>query len=160
VVIGAALLDYALTPQPSQIEAVRLTPDRLSVLNASPVTIVVQNRSGVALQVRLRDSRPEKFTTTSEELSGTVPARGEARWEYTVVPGTRGLFTWGPIHLRYRSLLGLWEKGRAMPASGSTRVYPNVEALQRYHLLARANRLDSLGIRKVRQRGGFWEFES
>jgi uncharacterized protein (DUF58 family) len=160
LVIGAALLDYLLTPGPAQIEAERLTPDRVSVLNASPVTLVVRNRSGVALQVRLPDSRPEKFTTSTEELSGTVPARGEVRWEYTVVPGTRGLFMWGPIHLRYRSLLGLWEKGRAMPPGGSTRVYPNVEALQRYHLLARANRLDSLGIRKVRQRGGFWEFES
>src|SRR5262249_38312765 len=53
---GAALLDYLLTPRPSQIEAVRLTPDRLSVLSASPVTLVVRNRSGVALQVRLRDS--------------------------------------------------------------------------------------------------------
>jgi len=47
-----------------------------------------------------------------------------------------------------------------VPAPGETRVYPDVAALQRYHLLARANRLESLGIRKVRQQGSAWEFES
>src|SRR5262249_46723014 len=39
-------------------------------------------------------------------------------------------------------------------------VYPNLAALQRYHLLARTNRLGTMGIRKVRLRGGAWEFES
>src|SRR5262249_26469609 len=45
-------------------------------------------------------------------------------------------------------------------ASARSKVYPSVAGLERYHLLARTNRLDALGIRKVRQRGGAWEFES
>ena len=89
-----------------------------------------------------------------------MAAGGEARWEYRVRPRTRGAFAWGPIHLRYRSPLGLWEGQKTVPAAGQAHVYPNLVALHHYHLLARANRLESLGIRKVRARGSNWEFES
>jgi uncharacterized protein (DUF58 family) len=160
VLAGAALLDLLLTPRPAALDATRITPDRLYALDEGVVTVLVRNRSGAALSVRLRDSRPETFPASTEELAGRVPARGEVRWEYGVRPSTRGLFRWGPIHLRYRSLLGLWEKGHSVAAAAETRVYPNLRALERYHLLARANRLDTLGIRRVRLRGGAWEFES
>jgi uncharacterized protein (DUF58 family) len=89
-----------------------------------------------------------------------VPALGEARFEYGIRPLTRGAFQWGKLHLRYRSLLGLWERQKDIPTDSRTRVYPNLTLLQRYHLLARANRLQILGIRKQRLRGGAWEFES
>jgi uncharacterized protein (DUF58 family) len=157
---GIALLDVWLTPGPHLLEAQRLTPERLYVLSPQTVTVLVRNRAGVTLQVRLRDSRPESFTSWTEELSGPVPAHGEARWAYEVRPRTRGLCTWGPLHLRYLSLLGLWEKNRVLRPTGQTRVYPDLAALQRYHLLARANQLETIGVRKVRLRGGAWEFES
>jgi uncharacterized protein (DUF58 family) len=160
VLAGAAALDLALTPSPRLLEALRLTPDRLYALDEQEVALLVRNRSAFALRARLRDGTPGTFDTATEELRGLVPNRGEVRWAYRVRPRTRGLFAWGPIHLRYRSLLGLWEKGRIFPATGETRVYPNLAALARYHLLARADRLAALGIRKVRQRGSAWEFES
>jgi uncharacterized protein (DUF58 family) len=110
--------------------------------------------------VRIRDSVPESFDSGAEELAGTVPAGGKLHLEYTVTSRTRGAFTWGPIQLRYRSLLGLWEGSKEIQAAGCSRVYPSLALLHRYHLLARANRLEELGIRKVRTRGGAWEFES
>src|SRR5207249_254991 len=61
---------------------------------------------------------------------------------------------------RYGSVLGFWEFRKIVPADAVTRVYPNLVALNRYLLLARANRLEALGVRKVRLRGGNWEFES
>jgi uncharacterized protein (DUF58 family) len=94
------------------------------------------------------------------ELSGTVPAGGEVRWEYPISPRARGRYAWGPIFLRYRTVLGLWERAREEPAAGETRVYPNLAALERYHLLARSDRLAAMGIRRVRHRGGASEFES
>lgn len=157
---GATLLDWLLTPGPAVLEASRLVPDRLSVLEPYPVTLLVRNRSGYRLRVRLRDSPPETFAATGEDLIGVIPARSEDRWSYEVRPRARGRFTWGDAHLRYRSVLGLWDRQKRVPAPAEARVYPSVAALSRYHLLARANRLDTLGIRKVRARGAAWEFES
>src|SRR6266849_3278156 len=80
VLAAAALLDWLITPGARAVDAERLTPDRLSVLCPYSVTLVIRNRSAVPLRVRLRDSPPETFATATEELSGTIPASGEARW--------------------------------------------------------------------------------
>ena len=157
---GAAVLDWLMTPGSAALDAERLPPDRVSVLLKHPVVLLIRNRSRLTLRVRARDSTPETFQTETEELSGTVPGSGQARWQYEVKPLTRGNFGWGAIHLRYRSLLGLWDMQKEVPAPGHSRVYPNLTLLQHYHLLARANRLETLGIRKVRTRGSAWEFES
>ncbi|MCI0460360.1 MAG: DUF58 domain-containing protein [Gemmataceae bacterium] len=160
VLVSAALIDWWLTPGTAAVEVLRLAPDRLSVLREHAITIQVRNRARVALSVRLRDTWPVSFQGVPEELSGTVPAQGEVRWEYQVTPRARGQFSWGSISLRYRSLLGLWERQKVVVVPAEVRVYPNLPSLSRYHLLARADPLQTLGIRKVRMRGGAWEFES
>jgi uncharacterized protein (DUF58 family) len=157
---GAALLDWLLTPGPAVLDVRRQAPERLSVLSDQAVQLVVRNRFPVGLRVRLRDGVPSSLRAAVPEIGGLVPAKGEARLEYRVKPLTRGRFRWGPIHLRYDSLLGLWERDRVIEAGGDVHVYPGLADLHRYHLLARANRLETLGIRKVRLRGGAWEFES
>ncbi len=101
----------------------------------------------------MRDSIPASFRVEQEELSGTVAPRGEASWTYNVQPRIRGRVEWGPIHVGYRSVLGLWERRKVIPAPGQSHVYPNLEDLHRFHILARANRLDLLGLRPVRVRG-------
>jgi uncharacterized protein (DUF58 family) len=159
LVLLAALLDWLVTPGPRALDVERLTPNRLSVLAPYAVGLRLRNRSRFPLWVRVRDGLPPDFQADRAELSGSV-SQGETHWEYSIQPRARGAFAWGPIHLRYRSLLGLWEIARTVPAPGQSRVYPSLALLQRYHLLARANRLEVLGIRKVRLRGGAWEFES
>lgn len=159
-VLLAAAVDLAVTPRPSALRASRLAPDRMSVLGERPVALRVENRSRAGLWVRVRDDVPEVFGTGEVERAGRVAAGGETRWEYAVTPRARGRFEWGPIFLRYRSVLGFWECGKAEPAAAAVRVYPDLSLLERYHLLARSDRLAALGIRRVRFRGGSTEFES
>jgi uncharacterized protein (DUF58 family) len=159
VLLFAALLDLLVTPRPGVLRAVRIAPPRMSVLAEHRVSVRVENRSRVRLRVRVRDTVPAVFGNGAEQ-SGSVEPLGESRWEYTVTPRARGRFEWGPIFLRYRSLLGFWERTRREDAAGDVRVYPNLHLLERYHLLARSDRLAALGIRRVRHRGGSTEFES
>src|SRR5262249_28666717 len=160
VLATAALLDLVLTPRPRDLEARRIVPNPMSVHNEHPVGVSLRNRARVPLQVRLRDSVPEGMGAAGEELAGTVPAGAEVSWEYKVRPVRRGLFSWGSIQLRYRTLLGLWEIRKTIDAAEEGRVFPNLTSLYRYALLARTNRLETIGVRRVRLRGGAWEFES
>jgi uncharacterized protein (DUF58 family) len=155
-----AAVDLAVTPRASAVRAVRLAPERMSVLRDERVVVRVENASGARLRVRVREALPAGLGGADADLGGPVEPGGEARWEYAITPRARGRFEWGPIHLRYRSLLGFWELGKQGPAAGAARVYPNLDLLDQYHLLARSNRLAALGIRRVRLRGGSTEFES
>jgi uncharacterized protein (DUF58 family) len=155
-----AVIDLLVTPSSSVLQAMRLAPERLSVLNQHRIAIRVRNASRVRLRVRVRDGVPPELSQLDIERSGLVPAQGEVEWDYTVQPRSRGQFAWGPIFLRYRSLLGLWDRGKTVPPVGAARVYPNLTLLERFNLLARSNRLASMGIRRLRFRGVSTEFES
>jgi uncharacterized protein (DUF58 family) len=156
----AALLDWLVTPGPDAVEVARLVPERMSVLGDHVVTLQVRNRGRLPLFVRVRDTPPRVFRADQDERSGTVPGQGESRWEYHIRPLTRGRFSWGRLHVRYRSRFGLWERQKVIRQDAEAHVYPSLSDLDRYHLLARADRLDVLGIRRLRLRGGAWEFES
>lgn len=160
LIMLAALVDWLITPGPAVLDFERLAATRLAVLAEHPVTLRLANRSGVPLQVRIRDGIPPPLRVDTTELSGTVPPEGDARWTYTIRPVARGRFVWEETVVRYRSLLGFWERQRTFPASGEGRVYPNLTELHRFHLLAKADHLHSMGVRPVLARGGAWEFES
>jgi uncharacterized protein (DUF58 family) len=158
--IAFAVFDGLLMPRPKALDVLRLAPERLSVLSEEPVTLLIRNSSRLPLYVRLRDGIPDTFRADREEISGTVPAEDETYQEYRVVPAKRGRFVWRPLFLRYRSPFGLWQRQKRIEMATEVRVYPSLASLYRYHLLARTNRLETLGIRRVRQRGSAWEFES
>lgn len=159
-VLLLAAVDLAVTPRPAAVRAARLAPDRMSVGHPGRVGVRVTNDSRAWLRVRVREAVPLGLGGGDVDLGGSVAPDGEARWEYVVTPPARGRFEWGPIDLRYRSLLGLWEIGKREPAASAARVYPSLDLLEKYHLLARSNRLAALGIRRMRLRGGSTEFES
>jgi len=161
LVVGLfAAIDLAMSARPSAIEAQRVAPERLSVLSSAKVLVRVRNRSRVPLRIRMRDGVPLELSRNEIECSALVPSGGEVEWEYSVLPETRGRFLWGPIFIRYRSLLGLWERNKVEPAAGEVRVYPSLKLLERYQLLARTDRLAMLGVRRLRIRGVSTEFES
>ena len=111
VVLLAAGIDLAITPRPSALKVVRRAPERLSVMSEQSIVLLVRNTSPMRLSVRVRDGVPTALGQSDIECGGLVPASGETQWEYTVKPRSRGRFAWGPISIRYRSLLGLWAPG-------------------------------------------------
>jgi len=160
VLAGAALLDFLFTPGPRVLRVERRAPERLGLLTRQRIVIQITNQGPLALRLRLRDTAPPELQTPEgADWSGEVPAEGEVEASYMVRAAVRGQHTWGPLHVRYRSLWGLWERGLVVPGGQSVRVYPGLADIERYHLLARANRLEQLGVRKVKARGQA-EFES
>ena len=91
-VLLAAAADLAVTPRPSALRAARLAPDRMMMPNEQRVAVRVENASRVRLWVRVRDTVPATFGLEDADLSGVVPAGGQARFEYVVTPKARGRF--------------------------------------------------------------------
>jgi uncharacterized protein (DUF58 family) len=153
-----ALVDWALTPAPTQLGAEREAPERLSVLSPHRIPVRVLNSSAITLTVTVRDEAPPSFRPTPEKLTASAPARGEVRLVYEVRPTARGRFEWGSLRLRYRSLLGLGERVSRVLGEKPVQVYPSVGSLEKYELLARTDELP--GGHALRVKGVDWEFEA
>ena len=72
----------------------------------------------------------------------------------------RGRYSFGALHVRGRSLLGLSYWQRSFPAAQEVAVYPNLLEISRYQYLARTDRLRQAGFRVVHRLGEGTEFES
>ncbi len=160
VILAVALLDLWLAAKPGTISASRRAPSRWFVLKTETVTVRVVNSSRQALTVHLIDDSPARVRDAAPTLAVRVGPSGENEATYQLTPLSRGRQTFGALHLRYASPLGLWDIGRTVPAAANMDVYPNLALLDHYRLLAIADRTETTDARTIRRLGASAEFES
>lgn len=159
LILVVALLDRVLSPSPRRLVVERLVSDVLSVGSRNPVTLRVENRAQTAVRVELVDTPPEPCRTTGLPARMKVPAGRAREVTYHLWPGRRGRGQFGELYLRFRSRLGLWTLADTRPIRTDVKIYPDIQAVHRYELLARRNRLSEEGLKLWRLRGRGGEFE-
>jgi uncharacterized protein (DUF58 family) len=160
LILAVAVLDLLMAPKPSRVSARRHSPSRWFVLKPETVTVQVNNSSRQLLTVRIRDAAPAEARDPAPELAIQVGPGGENEASYQLLPLRRGRHSFGAIHLRYPSPLGLWDIGRIVPAAEHMDVYPNLALLDHYRLLAIADKMETNDARSIRRLGASAEFES
>jgi uncharacterized protein (DUF58 family) len=123
------------------------------------VKLVLENASRRAHVLRLRDDVPPEFTTEPEVFEITVPGRRQAVLAYRVIPKRRGTYRFERIDALVASRLGLWRRRVLCRVISEVRVYPDIRQIARFTLLARRDRLSTLGLKPSRRLGTDNEFE-
>jgi len=152
-----AVID-ALATSAALVTVSRRTAEVFSIGRANPVTVELRSRSRRRLNIELTCELFEH--AVADELPLKVSLAGGERTvlRFRVVPRRRGAFVLGDLVIRYQSPLGLWNKQVRFPAHQPVRVYPDVQAVRTWELLARQNRQHSM-MRTIRRLGGESEFE-
>lgn len=167
LVVALLLADWRLTPSAAAWELSRHHDDRLSLAAQNRIDVRVRLRPGATapggrpLQIWLRDEPPPTFTIADEArvLSGTVAPGATEIFTYSLYPPRRGDYTFGDLHLRWQSVLGLLRIQARFSAAEPVKVYPNLVDVRKYDLLLRQNRLWELGLRNAKVFGSGTEFE-
>jgi uncharacterized protein (DUF58 family) len=142
------------------IAEVKREPPRIfSVGRANPVRLQITTTARRPLVVQVNDDAVAALAIDDLPARVPVPATGHATVTYHVRPRARGLYELGDHHLRWATPLGLWQRQIRFPARDPVRVYPDVQAVRTYELLARQS-LENRMVRTVRLRGGENEFEA
>jgi uncharacterized protein (DUF58 family) len=143
------------------LEVTRRIDSVFSVGIDNNVRIEARNLSRRAFDVELADLYPANGSATPEDarLRFSVAPHKTTILNYSFAPSRRGVHTFTGIQLRHLSRLGLWVVRRHYPVKNDVHVYPNIEALHRFELLARVNNLHEFGIRSTRMKGEGTEFE-
>lgn len=157
VIVFLALVDLVFVLRPA-VEVTRTVPETLSLARPVTVELEIKNRARRRLQVQVNDAVFAEAQTENAPVKIEVGARQVRRGSYRLRAMARGVRTLGDHYVRYASPVGFWIRQLRLPASTQLRVYPDVQAVRYYELLARQNR-DQFASRLTKLRGGDTEFE-
>lgn len=153
------LFDLLTIPRKNRLVISRETGRVASIRKDHEVQLIVSNRARRSLFVSIRDSVPPELQPTPEEIQRRLAGQSRVSLSYTLKPSRRGAFEIGPIYVRVNSMFRLWHRIVEYQVPSTLHVYPDMKQLGDYELLARANRLSLLGVRRTRRVGEDHDFE-
>jgi uncharacterized protein (DUF58 family) len=157
-VIGLlALVDFLMVRK-AAIEVHRLMPTTVSLARPVVVTLEVKNLLRRRVKFSINDAVFEHAETEGLPVEVEVGAGVVRRATYKLKPMERGAQAIGDHFVRYSSPAGFWIRQVQIKAETVVRVFPDVQAVRHYEMLARQNR-DIMSSRATKMRGGDTEFE-
>ena len=141
------------------VEVEREPPRIFSVGRSNLVRLHLRSKAGRDLRVMVNDDVAPGLVVEGVPKTVSLAAVSRAPVTYHVRPSRRGLYALGDHHLRWPTPLGLWWRQVRVASNHPVRVYPDVQAVRTYELLARQS-LENRMVRTVRLRGGENEFEA
>lgn len=162
LLLGVFLLDGCIawmTRRASHFSCSRTIGGTGSLGKKYPVQLRVVNHGKTSCRVAIRDDLPLGFTVTPTQFETTLRGQSNTEFEYNYVSDQRGKVDLRSVFLNVASPLGLWRAYHEIPTESSVNVYPDIQQISEYDLLARTNRLSLLGMRRSRSIGQDNEFE-
>jgi uncharacterized protein (DUF58 family) len=159
VLVLLAGFDLLTLPRNGQLTAERETSRTASLRKPQQVTLTVNNPTRRHFEVTLRDGLPEELIGAPDEFELDLAPQSRVSVEYRLESTRRGAFQLHELHLRARSRWKLWNRLLQLPVRTELHVYPDMQQLSEYALLARTNRLSLMGLRRTRKIGQDNEFE-
>lgn len=157
VIVVLATVDLLFVLRPG-VEVRREMPETLSLARQVVVTIEVKNNLRRRLRLLVNEALFEHAEAEGLPLVIEAGAGVVRRATYRLRAMQRGAQLLGDHFVRYPSPAGFWVRQVRIPAQTKLRVFPDVQAVRHYEMLARQNR-DHRTSRLVRMRGGDTEFE-
>ena len=159
VLLGLLVADLATLPSRNGFSAERVCGRILSLGKPHTVSLTILNHTGRAFDVTIRDGVDDDLCPRPNEFLETIPARSRLVLEYTLRARRRGAFLISAAHVRVGSRLGFWQRHLVYPVESVINVYPDMQQLGQYAMLARTDRLNLLGVRRTRRIGQDHDFE-
>ncbi len=140
--------------------AVERESGRIASLRQShAVQLTVSNLSDRPWRVDLRDDQPAGLSADPDRFEVSLAPRSRSTVHYDLQAARRGAFEQEQVYLRVASRFGLWQRSLRYEVRSRLHVYPDMQQLAKYAVLARNDRLNLLGVRRTRRVGQDNEFE-
>lgn len=146
-------------PNPATFFARREVPDRLSNGDENPVMIFLESRYRFKTPVEVIDEIPVQFQRRDVLFQATLMPHESQQIRYQLRPTRRGEYQFGALNVLVMSPLQLFKRRFRFDADHMVPVYPSFLQMRQFELLAATNRLNELGIKKIRRIGHSMEFE-
>lgn len=137
----------------------RMAPERLSNGDDNEITLHTDNRYPFTINLQIIDEIPHQFQKRDVNFKTTLQPRQQKLINYLLRPTKRGEYEFGWIRVYVFSPLRLINRRYNFQQAETLPVYPSFLQLRKYELMAISNRLNEIGIKKIRRLGNSMEFE-
>lgn len=149
-----------LNRQRKAMTALRLPKyKRLSNGDENELRLRVISYYGFKTQVAVIDELPFQFQERNFLIQSEFNPGEEKEFVYKLRPTERGEYHFGSIQVFVKSVLGLVERQTSMQEPFMMECYPSFIRLRQFELMAIHNRLNELGVKRIRRIGVSNEFE-
>lgn len=155
VVIDSLLL-YTI---PRGVLGRRITTERFSIGDENPARIELKNRYAFPVRVSVIDELPAQFQERNWIRKLWITSGNTSVIDYALKPVTRGEYYFGNVNVFAHGPLQLVKRRYVFPEEAVVKVYPSYIQMRRYQLLALSNRLQEVGVKRIRRLGHSMEFE-
>ncbi len=158
--VTAFLVDLAVLYRVQKgIVARRNTPEKLSNGDENEITLELENYYNFTIKTEIFDELPFQFQKRDTSFLAQVSSGALQELKYTIRPTKRGEYEFGAVKVYAKTPLGLvsrrfvFEQGKTLP------VYPSYMQMRQYEIMAMSNRLQDIGVKRIRKLGHSMEFE-
>ncbi len=164
VLTGVALLLFAvdylsLFLHHRGVFARRTHAERFSNGDENPVRIDLENFYNFRVRIEAIDEIPQQFQRRDILFSIMIPAREPRIIQYGLRPVKRGEYEFGCINVYVSGPIGFVKRRFRFGMPVIVPVYPSYLQMRKYQLMAVHNRLNEVGVKRMRRIGHSMEFE-
>jgi len=159
IVILVLLDAVAVFSKNNGVFARRSLAEKLSNGSPNPIFIYLENRYPYAVKLEIIDELPFQFQKRDTNFLVQIPKGQTQLLEYQLRPVRRGEYVFGAINVYVNGPLQFVKKRYRFAQDQAVPVYPSFIQMRQYELLAAANSVSELGVKRIRRAGHSAEFE-
>lgn len=145
--------------QKNGISAQRILPDKMSNGDENEIKVDIKNQYFFKIFTKVIDEIPFQFQKRDFAIEKQIAPSKNAFFQYTLIPKSRGEYSFGDLNIYVSSVLGLACKRYSFQKGAMLASYPSFVHLRKYELMALQNEFLLGGIKKIRKLGHTMEFE-
>ncbi len=158
--LGVLLTDLILLYRTRRgLHGHRFAPEKLSNGDENEIRIYLQSFYPFEAFLRVIDEIPHQFQRRDVSFYVSLAAGENKTIRYNLRPVKRGEYSFGAVNVFVSSPIGFICRRFRFSADKLVPVYPSFIQMRKYELLAISNRLEDVGIKKIRRIGQNMEFE-
>ena len=153
VLIGLSV-DFLMLPARASVVVEREFPRSVGIGDQATGAYIISNRGARSLIVELFDRFPTLVSGGVYHFELRMAPDSQQRVEVAATGMTRGVAPLGVAAIRIRTGLGLIAASYTFNFDEDIRVIPSMTGVRRFRLLAMQHRLNTVGVRVLRRKGG------
>lgn len=158
LVVLAVAADFLSVPARASIDVQREFPRNVGIGDRVTGSYVLTNRNSRTITLQLHDQFPFAAQGGVVQTQVKLQPQSEQRIEIEATGFSRGVAPLGPVGIRVSTMLGFVSATYEISLDDDVRVVPSMTGVRRYRLLAIQQRLNTIGVRVLRRKGGGQSF--